>query len=47
MTLSEFLKTEDFSLSDSPMFQELIENIKADKIVDDNHLEQDQQETQP
>ena len=26
--LSDFLGTEDFSLMDSPMFQELIENIK-------------------
>lgn len=36
MTLSDFLKTEDFSLSDSPLFRELIENIKKDKIVDEN-----------
>ena len=26
--LSDFLETEEFSLKDSPMFQELIENIK-------------------
>lgn len=26
--LSDFLETEEFSLMDSPMFQELIKNIK-------------------
>lgn len=30
--LSKFLGTENYSLSDSPMFQELIRNIKADNI---------------
>ena len=30
--LSDFLGTEDFSLMDSPMFQELIENIKIENI---------------
>ena len=29
--LSNFLETEEFSLKDSPMFQELIENIKNNK----------------
>jgi hypothetical protein len=29
--LSDFLETEEFSLKDSPMFQELIENIKNNK----------------
>ncbi len=30
--LSDFLGTEDFSLMDSPMFQELVENIKNNRI---------------
>jgi hypothetical protein len=30
-SLSDFLETEEFSLKDSPMFQELIENIKNNK----------------
>lgn len=30
-SLSDFLETEEFSLKDSPMFQELIENIKNNR----------------
>ena len=36
--LSDFLGTEDFSLMDSPMFQELIENIKTDRTYSANNL---------
>ena len=35
--LSNFLGTEEFSLMDSPMFQELVENIKANKIYSVNN----------
>jgi hypothetical protein len=35
--LSNFLGTEEFSLMDSPMFQELVENIKANKIYSANN----------
>lgn len=35
--LSNFLGTEEFSLIDSPMFQELVENIKANKIYSVNN----------
>ena len=35
--LLDFLGTEDFSLMDSPMFQELIENIKNNRIYSANN----------
>ena len=35
--LSNFLGTEDFSLMDSPMFQELVENIKNNRIYSVNN----------
>ena len=35
--LLDFLGTEDFSLKDSPMFQELIENIKNNRIYSANN----------
>lgn len=35
--LSNFLGTEEFSFMDSPMFQELVENIKANKIYSANN----------
>jgi hypothetical protein len=35
--LSNFLGTEEFSLMDSPMFQELVEKIKANKIYSVNN----------
>lgn len=34
--LSDFLGTEDFSLSDSPMFRELVENIKNNETYLDS-----------
>ncbi|MBK5160754.1 hypothetical protein [Streptococcus sp. 3.1] len=34
--LADFLGTEDFSLMDSPMFQELVENIKNNRIYSAN-----------
>ena len=34
--LSDFLGTEDFSLMDSPMFQELVKNIKNNRIYSAN-----------
>lgn len=35
--LSDFLGTEEFSLMDSPMFQELIENIKNNRTYSANN----------
>ena len=35
--LSDFLETEEFSLKDSPMFQELIENIKNNRTYSANN----------
>ena len=37
--LLDFLGTEDFSLMDSPMFQELIENIKNNRIYCNNEFD--------
>ena len=40
--LSDFLGTEEFSLMDSPMFQELIENIKNNRTYSANILKEAQ-----
>ena len=38
--LSDFLGTTDFSLSDSPMFRELIKNIVENEIYFNDNIEE-------